>query len=97
MQYLHFDFRDDVLCDIWLQTDDGTLVSGHKLILVSACPYFSHRFNEIKTNLFPLKELDSTALKLLVDFIYTGKIIITEQNVKVKIIFDFKWLFIKII
>ncbi|XP_027840345.1 kelch-like protein 2 isoform X2 [Aphis gossypii] len=82
-EVLHSLRRDDVLCDIWLQTDDGTLVSGHKLILVSACPYFSHRFNEIKTNLFPLKELDSTALKLLVDFIYTGKIIITEQNVKV--------------
>lgn len=82
-EVLHSLRQDDVLCDIWLQTDDGTLVSGHKVILVSACPYFSHRFNEIKTNLFHLKELDSTALKLLVDYIYTGKIIITEQNVQV--------------
>jgi len=40
-------------------------------------------FNETNKSLINLKELESTSLKLLVDFIYTGEIIISEQNVMV--------------
>lgn len=83
-------FRDKVLCDIKLETDDGTLVYGHKAVLASASPYFHAMFTsfeESNKDLVVIKELDSTALVLLVDFIYTAQIMVTEENVQVKINF----------
>lgn len=74
------------MCDIKLETDDGKIVLGHKIILASASPYFHAKFTNFKEsnngNVI-LSKLDSTALKLLVDFIYTAQIVITEENVQV--------------
>lgn len=65
------------------------------------------RFAEKNKDVVVIRELDSTALKLLVDFIYSGKIVITEKNVQViiytnfdfvldkKMIFTFYYLFLK--
>lgn len=83
---IHFCFRDEALCEIKLQTDDGKMVIGHKVVLASASSYFHAMFttiDESNTNVFNIRYLDSTTLQLLVDYIYTGKIIVTEQNVKV--------------
>ncbi|XP_060872725.1 ring canal kelch homolog [Metopolophium dirhodum] len=79
--------KNEVLCDIKLKTDDGTIVFGHKVVLVSASPYFHKMltsFYESDTaGLVHISELDSTALQLLVNYIYTGEIVVTEENVKV--------------
>lgn len=83
---IHFCFRDDVLCEIKLRTDDGKMVIGHRVVLVSASPYFHAMFTSIdesNTIIFDIRYLDSTALQLLVDYIYTGEIIVTKQNVQV--------------
>jgi len=81
-----FVFRDDILCDISLLTDDGTIVHGHKIVLASTSPYFCAmftNFEESNKNLVHLRQVDSTALILLIDFIYTAQIMITKENVQV--------------
>ncbi|XP_060850673.1 ring canal kelch homolog isoform X2 [Rhopalosiphum padi] len=80
--------KNEVLCEIKLQTSDGKVVVGHKIVLVSASPYFHSIFtslvslDEYNKYIANIKELDSTALQLMVDYIYTGEINITEQNVQ---------------
>ncbi|XP_016664318.1 kelch-like protein 2 [Acyrthosiphon pisum] len=76
--------REEVLCDIKLETDDGVLVCAHKLVLVTASPYFRamfHNFAEGDKGVVNLRELDCNILQLLVDYIYTGEIMVTVQNV----------------
>ncbi|XP_008181656.1 ring canal kelch homolog [Acyrthosiphon pisum] len=76
--------REEVLCDIKLETDDGVLVCAHKLVLVAACPYFRAMFSSFAEGakyVVNIRELDSNILQLLIDYIYTGKITVTEQNI----------------
>ncbi|XP_026808340.1 ring canal kelch homolog [Rhopalosiphum maidis] len=78
--------RDDIFCDVKLQTDDGTIVFGHKNILASATPYFNAMFSsfaESNKDLVNIGKVDSTILQLLIDYIYTGEIMITQENVQV--------------
>ncbi|XP_060856918.1 ring canal kelch homolog isoform X2 [Metopolophium dirhodum] len=78
--------KNEVLCDIRLETDDGTIVFGHKNILVAASPYFCSMFstfNESDKDLVNMREFDSDVLQLLVDYIYTGEIMVTNENVQV--------------
>ncbi|XP_050424984.1 ring canal kelch homolog [Adelges cooleyi] len=78
--------RDELLCDIKLEADDGTVVCGHKIILASTSPYFHAMFTsfeESNKDRVIIRELDSTALKLLIDFIYTAQIMVTEDNVQI--------------
>ncbi|XP_025192493.1 kelch-like protein 2 [Melanaphis sacchari] len=78
--------KNEEFCDVKLQTDDGTIIFGHKNILVSATYYFKAMFsNFVESNnyLVNIKELNSTILQLLIDYIYTSEIMITEENVQV--------------
>ncbi|XP_060849312.1 ring canal kelch homolog isoform X2 [Rhopalosiphum padi] len=78
--------QDDNFCDIKLLTDDGTIVFGHKSILASATPYFKAMFSsfaESNKDLVIIRKLDSTILQLLIDYIYTGEIMITQEIVQV--------------
>ncbi|XP_022170916.1 ring canal kelch homolog isoform X5 [Myzus persicae] len=78
--------KDEVLCDIRIETNDGTIIFGHKVVLVSASPYFRAvfiSFEETNKDLILISELDSPVLQLLVNYIYTGEIMVTEENVKV--------------
>ncbi|KAE9531955.1 hypothetical protein AGLY_010157 [Aphis glycines] len=77
--------KNDSFCDIKLQTDDGTIVIGHKSILASATPYFKTMFfsvGESNKDLVKITKLDSTILKLLIDYIYSGEIMIAQENVQ---------------
>jgi len=81
-----FVFRHEKFCDIKLETDDGTIIFGHKAVLASASPYFYAmftKFAEKNKGLVCIKQMDSTILQLLIDFIYSGKIIVTKKNVQV--------------
>lgn len=40
-------------------------------------------FDESNEDLVKIRELDSTILQLLVDYIYTGEIMVTKENVQV--------------
>lgn len=62
------------------------VVLGHKVVLISASPYFHEMFVSFKDGCkdhFVIRGLDSKVLELLVDFIYTGEIMVTEENVQV--------------
>jgi len=79
-------FRNEDLCDIRFETDDGTIIFGHKNVLMVASPYFRSmfsNFDESDKELVKIREFDSTVLQLLVDYIYTGEIIVTRENVQV--------------
>ena len=81
-----FVFRDEILCDIKLETDDGGIIFGHKVVLASASTYFHAmftHFSEKNQDQVTIRQLDYSALQLLIDFIYSRKISITEKNVKV--------------
>ncbi|XP_060879866.1 kelch-like protein 2 isoform X2 [Metopolophium dirhodum] len=78
--------RKDEEFDIKLKTDDGRVIFAHKVVLSSASPYFHTMFNnfsEKNQDFVVIRNIDSTALKLIIDFIYSGKIMVTEKNVQV--------------
>ncbi|CAH1738467.1 unnamed protein product [Aphis gossypii] len=78
--------KNEVLCDIKLKADDGTVLYAHKVVLVSASPYFRAMFtcfSESNKDVVNIKHLDSTVLLLLLDFIYTGEITISSKYIKV--------------
>ncbi|XP_022160502.1 kelch-like protein 3 isoform X2 [Myzus persicae] len=76
--------KDEVFCDIKLETDDGQKIFGHKVVLASASPYFHAMFTnfaESNKDLVIIRQVDPTAIQLLIDFIYSGEIVVTEKNV----------------
>ncbi|XP_029344688.1 kelch-like protein 2 [Acyrthosiphon pisum] len=78
--------KNEVLCDTGFETKDGTLVLGHKNVLIAASPYFRamfDNFDESNKDLVNIRELDSMVLKILVDYIYTGEFIVTKENAQV--------------
>jgi len=74
----------------------------HKVVLGSASPYFCAMFTSFEgsnNGLVHITELDSTALQLLVNYIYTGEITVTEENFQVyhNIFYDLLYTYIQII
>ncbi|XP_001948815.2 kelch-like protein 3 isoform X2 [Acyrthosiphon pisum] len=83
---LHSLRQDEVFCDIKLEADDGKIIFGHKVVLASASPYFHAMFTnfaESNKDLVAIKHLNSTAIQLLVDYIYSGEVVVTEKNVQI--------------
>ncbi|XP_060865321.1 kelch-like protein 2 isoform X2 [Metopolophium dirhodum] len=78
------------LSDIILQTDDGQKVFGHKAVLVIISSYFRAMFPNIydRNKDFVNISIDSTTLKMLVDYMYTGEITVTIENVKMDYVKD---------
>ncbi|XP_008181128.1 kelch-like protein 2 isoform X1 [Acyrthosiphon pisum] len=75
--------KDKVFCDIKLVTVDDKILFAHKVVLASASPYFHAKFTKCsERNHIVMKQLDSTALELSVNFIYSGEIVVTEENVQ---------------
>lgn len=62
------------------------VIFGHKVVLASAIPYFHAMFTnfaEKDQDLVVIKQINYTALQLILDFIYSGEIIITENHAQV--------------
>ncbi|KAL4083121.1 hypothetical protein QTP88_028451 [Uroleucon formosanum] len=80
-------FRNDkAFCDIKLETEDKKIIYAHKVVLSLASPYFNAMFTncaENKSDLVVMRQIDSSALQLLVDFIYSGQILLTVNNAQV--------------
>ena len=78
--------RSGLLCDVTLKVG-GVELSAHKNILSSCSQYFYAMFTgdlaESKSDCITLQEIDPKALSLLIDFIYTSEIHVTEENVQV--------------
>ncbi|XP_060859404.1 kelch-like protein 2 [Metopolophium dirhodum] len=77
--------NSEIFCDIKLETDDHKIITAHKVVLSAASPYFHAMFtNFAKRNhdLVVIRKIDYNSLLLLVNFIYTGQIVVTEENVQ---------------
>ncbi|EFA04963.1 kelch-like protein 17 isoform X1 [Tribolium castaneum] len=74
------------LCDITLKIGLERF-RAHKVILASVSPYFYAMFNgdmkEQHQSEITIHDLDPTAIDLLIEYSYTGQILITPDNVQV--------------
>lgn len=79
-------FRSGLLCDVTLVAGDVEILA-HKNVLSACSQYFYAMFTgemaESKSDCITLQAIDPKALLLLVDFIYTSEIYVTEENVQV--------------
>ncbi|XP_002739771.1 kelch-like protein 24 [Saccoglossus kowalevskii] len=73
-------FTDVTLCV------DGTIFPCHKLVLASSSEYFKGMFSsgmrESKEEKIHLRDVQSHAVELMLDYIYTGKAVITGSNLQ---------------
>lgn len=74
------------LCDIVIKIQ-GREFCGHKLVLISSCPYFEAMFLsgmvESRQQEVTLQGIiEPAAFEVVLDFLYTGRISITSENVQ---------------
>ena len=78
--------RQNLLCDVVLVAD-GLEIPAHRAVLAACSPYFYAMFTgdlaEARAERIVLQEMDGKALALLVEFMYTAEIQVTEENVQV--------------
>lgn len=76
------------LCDVLLKAA-GNEIPAHRVVLASSSPYFLAMFtgelSESRQTVVTMREIDSHALELLVQYIYTAEIEVTEDNVQVRL------------
>ncbi|KAM4051561.1 kelch-like protein 2 isoform 3-T3 [Anomaloglossus baeobatrachus] len=76
----------NLLCDVTIVADDVE-IAAHKVVLAACSPYFHAMFtgemSESRAKRVRIKEVDGWTLKLLVDYVYTAEIKVTEENVQV--------------
>ncbi|KAL9913046.1 kelch-like protein 25 isoform 2-T2 [Glossina fuscipes fuscipes] len=72
-------------CDFGLEVG-GETIYAHRLVLTIASPYFAAMFkNDTKekaTGLVKLEDNDVSAVKTVVEYIYSGELPLTEENVQ---------------
>nr|CDS32163.1 kelch protein 3 [Hymenolepis microstoma] len=77
--------RQRLLCDVILKAGDLE-IPAHKNVLAASSPYFHAMFTgdmaESRASVVTIGGIDSAALALLVDFIYTAEVLITEETVQ---------------
>lgn len=79
-------YRQNLLCDVILCAE-GVETPAHKTVLASCSPYFYAMFTsftESKAEKITLQGIDGNALLLLVDYVYSAEIQVTEDNVQVE-------------
>ena len=77
--------EEQKLCDVVLEVG-GEEILAHRLVLAASSQYFASMFaggmRESRQERVELKEVEASAMKLLVEFAYTCKLEITTQNVQ---------------
>lgn len=73
------------LCDVTLKVEDRCFFA-HRIILAGTIPYFhamfTHDMVESTQEIITIKEIDPEALELLINFAYSGKVVISTSNVQ---------------
>lgn len=77
--------KQNLLCDVTLVAD-SIEVPAHKMVLAACSPYFYAMFTsfeESKQERITLQGVDSQALQLLIEYVYSSEVHVTEENVQV--------------
>lgn len=75
------------MCDVTLVAE-GIEIPGHKMVLASCSSYFYAMFTgfeESRQDRITLQGIDHRALKLLIEYVYTSIVEVTEENVQVSL------------
>ncbi|XP_013391434.1 kelch-like protein 17 [Lingula anatina] len=85
-QMMHHLQRTKQMCDVILDVGDLSL-HVHKIVLASCSSYFHAMFTndmvEKDSKNVRLHDVDPTAMELLIEFMYTSEITVTESNVQI--------------
>lgn len=77
--------REGKLCDVHLEVE-GDVFQAHRAVLAGASPYFCAMFagtmEESRSSHITLHAMSPCAVEILLDYCYTGKIIVTAENVQ---------------
>lgn len=77
--------KQSFLCDVELEAE-GVIIPAHRSVLAACSPYFSAMFRselcESREERISLQDVDGSALTLLIDYMYTSEIKVTEDNVQ---------------
>ncbi|XP_033609735.1 kelch-like protein 2 isoform X2 [Cryptotermes secundus] len=81
----HFELqKTESFCDVTIVVNEDE-IRAHKLVLASVSPYFRAMFTsgfiETTQDRIVMHEMEFSALRDIIDFFYTGKIEVTEENV----------------
>ncbi|GAA6068206.1 kelch-like protein 2 isoform X1, partial [Tachysurus ichikawai] len=75
-----------VLCDVTIVAEDVE-IAAHRVVLAAGSPYFRAMFtgemSESRQKKVRIKEIDGWTLGILIDYVYTAEIQVTEENVQV--------------
>ncbi|KAM9450220.1 kelch-like protein 2 [Clarias gariepinus] len=75
-----------VLCDVTIVAEDVE-IAAHRVVLAAGSPYFHAMFtgemSESRQKKVRIKEIDGWTLGILIDYVYTAEIQVTEENVQV--------------
>lgn len=76
------------MCDVTLIANDGVQIPAHKVILSSSSQFFlskfdNDEFDDKKKQILQLNEIDSNTLRTIINYIYTYKLNMTENNIVV--------------
>ena len=83
-------YRENFLCDVVISTTDKQEFPAHKAVLAACSPYFHAMFTsfvESHQKRVVLQDIDPKALGLLLDYVYTFQIQVTEKNSQVLKVF----------
>ncbi|XP_036880428.1 kelch-like protein 2 isoform X5 [Manis javanica] len=76
----------NLLCDVTIVAEDME-ISAHRVVLAACSPYFHAMFtgemSESRAKKVRIKEVDGWTLRMLIDYVYTAEIQVTEENVQV--------------
>lgn len=85
LEQIHQLRRCNELCDVCLLVGNSKIYA-HKIILSAASPYFRAMFTgemaESRQDEITIKDIDETAMEMLIDFCYSTKITIDEKSVQ---------------
>ena len=78
--------RDEqTLCDVKIIVGDREILA-HKFLLAASVPYFhsmfAHNLIESRQETITLKDMDPDSVSQLIDFVYTSRIYIDQENVQ---------------
>ena len=78
--------RQDHLCDVTLMTKDDKELKAHRNVLSAASPFFfkllQSDMKENREGIVRFEEISSAVMEEVLEFIYTGSVEVTQENVE---------------